>query len=77
MLLMKRGDLTAAHNLLLEAVGLMPKAPQFQLHLAEILIKQQRHVQAGKMLNEIIDKFPASPQAGEARNLLATMGRDK
>ena len=77
MLLMKRGDLTAAHNLLQEAVGLMPKAPQFQLHLAEILIKQQRHIQAGKMLNEIIDKFPASPQAGEARNLLATMGRDK
>jgi cellulose synthase operon protein C len=77
MLMVKRGDLTAAHNLLQEAVTLMPKAPQFQLHLAQILIKQQRLVQAGKLLNELIIKAPSSPEAKEARSLLAGLGGAK
>ncbi len=77
MLMLKRGDLTAAHNLMQEAVALMPKAPQFQLHLAQILIKQQRHIQAGKLLNELIVKAPASPEAKEARTLLDSVGASR
>lgn len=77
MLMLKRGDLSAAQGLLQEAVSLMPAAPQFQLHLAQILLKQQRQPQAGKVLNELIKKAPASPQAKEAKALLDAMGGAK
>jgi putative PEP-CTERM system TPR-repeat lipoprotein len=74
MLMLKRGDTSGALALLREAAELAPSNGQFQLHLAQLLVKQQRKPEAHKVLLAFLNKAPQAPQAKEAKSLLDSLG---
>ncbi len=74
MLMLKRGDTVQGYKLIRDAAGRAPTDVQIQLHLGQVLVKQARHAEARKVLNNVVIMAPNSSHANEARTLLSSMG---
>ena len=77
MLLLKNGEVSRGHRMILKAAESMPEDQVIQLHLGHALVQQERYTEAQKVLNTLIMKAPDSGTASDARKLLESIRTDK
>ena len=69
MLLLQKGDIAKADKMLQRAAVRAPNDLTIQLHLAQALIRQQKHARAKTVLTDILEKAPGTESAKEASTL--------
>ena len=66
-------DAIQAYNAVLEGFSGNAKAPSAQLHKGLALLKMKKRLEAIHELRQLIQRYPQTPEAAQARNKLASM----